>query len=194
MSHRLVVELAVVFLLACNPAAPSAVAASESPTHEGERCDATALADAAQHLDTADGGASSRAQRVAEAIRTHCPSVLATGLGASLDRVLDPERVASGFPTFAVPGDESHRACAAIDDVATAATHVARTDRPAAIYDGCDLRRFTGIVSRDEFIAGRVESGGVTMLALGEHLRRAGVPASTAATLTRELVLASGLP
>jgi hypothetical protein len=196
MSSRLSLSVAAMLGIACTSAPPPAdpVAATAEPTAaEGGRCDAAALTEAAREIEAARAAvARSQPARAAEAIRTHCSSVLATGLDASLDRVLDPERPASGFPAYAEPGDESRLACARIDEVATAATYVAGPDRPAAVYDGCDLQRFASVVSREEFIAARVQTGGVTMLALGEHLRRAGVPASTADTLTHELVLASG--
>ncbi len=198
--------VALLLAASCRPetAAPEpepAPVAPTAPVVAGGRCDVEALTEAAAEIDAArdawspkDGTALAFAPRVADAIRTHCASVLATGLEPSLARVLDPERVELGLPTHAECDDAATlRVCPTIAEVAEEATNRYLEDRPRTVYSGCELDRFHSTISDEDFVDARGQTGGVTMLALRQALIDAGVPDEAAATLTRELVLASGV-
>ena len=162
-------------------------------------CDAGALASAATRIEgrtrawsPAEGTLPLFAEEAATAIRAQCPA-LRGAFDRVLDRVLDDERRALGLPMFAADTDDLTAVCPNFLAVADQASQQEAADRPAVLYDGCHLERFEQVVTRNEAVAAGLASGAITLLALGEHLQRAGVPATTSHPLTRALVLSSGL-
>ncbi len=90
-------------------------------------------------------------------------------------------------------GKATDSVCASLDKVSKKQPTLAGADRAGFVFDSCELGRFSTVVTREEFVGVRANTGAVALIGLGVLLQDTGVPQQTSDTLVRELVLASGV-
>ncbi len=134
----------------------------------------------------------SRAQEVVSGLEDACEPVVLAPFEGYLDRF--EEREDSVFPIYANSRTgPSLRVCPTIDVVSRKVLEAQGDERPGHIFQGCDLSRFSTIITRDEFVGVQANTGAVPLIGLSLSLQDAGIAKPSSEVLARELVLASGL-
>ena len=138
----------------------------------------------------ATGRPVSRSVDARSALEGACTAAFLTPFEALLERMAEPE---VPFPVYASKSKATDSVCASLDEVSKKQPMLAGADRAGFVFDSCELGRFSTVVTREEFVGVRANTGAVALIGLGVALQDAGIPQQTSDTLVRELVLTSGV-